>query len=437
MTERDPNLARKSPIKTKHPANQVLARCCDGKVRLERLASSGVISARAWIQGRDVRKSTGYKNLPQARIAATQWWQDLCVKARKGESIGSPTFAHCAEKFLQHTDRRAKGGLVTAAQARNYHEKWNLLFPMLAKVRVGDIDAEFLETLRETRGNALNKNGDPITPSTVKKDFIFVMATLKYAKTTLKTLEDVPQGPAFTGTWSIQPRGAIFFTEAQYQTLHQAAKAQCDVEGLNPKTKRQRQSLYWFILISVGGALRVDEARSVRWCDCELLELQMPNGTTQETVRMMVLGKTASRKGGAREEAYVLFGGVFAYKQMLAARSSDVKPEGKLFPEGNHEGMKRLLKDLDLYEYRDPSRDKTLTRNSKSLRPTAITLRLDKGDNVSYRDISNWARTDVTNVAHYYDQATPESSAVKVATFKVSEAKAPAKKRKHSAIIRA
>ena len=74
MTELDPNLARKSPIKTKHPANQVLARCCDGKVRLERLASSGVISARAWIQGRDVRKSAGYKNLPQAKIATKTWW---------------------------------------------------------------------------------------------------------------------------------------------------------------------------------------------------------------------------------------------------------------------------------------------------------------------------------------------------------------------------
>ena len=80
--------------------------------------------------------------------------------------------------------------------------------------------------------------------------------------------------------------------------------------------------------------------------------------------------------------------------------------------------MKRLLKDVGLYEYRDPATGTTITRDRKSLRPTGITLRLDKGDNVSYRDIAKWARTSVQMVADFYDQATPESSAVKVATFK-------------------
>jgi hypothetical protein len=40
--------------------------------------------------------------------------------------------------------------------------------------------------------------------------------------------------------------------------------------------------------------------------------------------------------------------------------------------------MKQLLKDANLYEYQDPFTGDVLTRDRKSLRPTGITLRLDK-----------------------------------------------------------
>ena len=407
----------------RHPTapKNVIRLICDGRVRLERRSTSAFIHARAYIQGRLLRKTTGTANVREATRVATAWWQALCVRDRAGDRLHGHTFADCAEKFLDHHDVRAARGLVSTQQAKNYRDKWTVLMPLLARARVTDINAEFLEILRQTRAATRTKTGVALTASTIKKDFIFVMGTLKHAKDVLKVLTEVPATPSFTGKFSIQRRGRPFFDEADYKRLHQSAKAQCDAEGLNPRTKRQRQHLYCFILISVGGALRVGEAESVRWCDCELKSLTQPDGTTQESVRMMVLGKHS--KGGAREEAYVLFGGVFAYKQMLAARSPDAAPDALLFPESNREGMKRLLKDIDLYEYRDPATGATFTRDRKSLRPTGITLRLDKGDNVSYRDIAKWARTSVQMVADFYDQATPESSAVKVATFKTPPAK--------------
>jgi hypothetical protein len=70
--------------------------------------------------------------------------------------------------------------------------------------------------------------------------------------------------------------------------------------------------------------------------------------------------------------------------------------------------MKRLLKDAGIYEYRDPKTGKRLTRDRKSLRPTRITLRLDKGDKLSHRDVAKLARTSVQMVADFYDQAHPE-----------------------------
>jgi integrase len=75
----------------------------------------------------------------------------------------------------------------------------------------------------------------------------------------------------------------------------------------DPRVRRQRLALFWFILICVGGALRVGEAESVRWKDCDLVRLNNGTEKGEPAVRMMVLGKHST--GGQREEAYVLFGG--------------------------------------------------------------------------------------------------------------------------------
>ena len=58
-------MTTRKPLTSKLPFHRKLASVCDGRVRLERLPTSGIISARAWIQGRDIRKSTGSGRCPQ------------------------------------------------------------------------------------------------------------------------------------------------------------------------------------------------------------------------------------------------------------------------------------------------------------------------------------------------------------------------------------
>ena len=62
------------------------------------------------------------------------------------------------------------------------------------------------------------------------------------------------------------------------------------------------------MLICVGAALRVGEAYSLRWRDCQLIKLNDKDNT--EVVHMRVLGKHS--RGGQREEAYGMFGAVSA-----------------------------------------------------------------------------------------------------------------------------
>lgn len=68
--------------------------------------------------------------------------------------------------------------------------------------------------------------------------------------------------------------------------------------------------------------------------------------------------------------------------------------------------MKQILKDVGLYEYREPFTGEVFTRDRKSLRPTGITLLLNRVENPSYRDIADWARTSPTMILDYYDQVT-------------------------------
>src|SRR5262249_22582333 len=156
--------------------------------------------------------------------------------------------------------------------------------------------------------------------------------------------------------------------------VRKLAKVRIAEEGLNPRTKRQRQELYWFMLMCVGAALRVGEAYSLRWKDCALIRLGDEAQT--EAVHLPVLGKHA--RGGQREDGYGMFGAVSAFKAMLKERrpgeEGGAKPDDPLFTEQHREGIKELLQAANLREDAEGR-----LRDAKSLRQTGISLRLELG----------------------------------------------------------
>ena len=164
----------------------------------------------------------------------------------------------------------------------------------------------------------------------------------------------------------------------------------------------------------VGAALRVGEAYSLRWRDCELTTLD--DADNIQAVHMWVLGKHS--RGGKREGACGLYGAVSAFKAMQAERP-DAKPDDLLFTENHREGMKELLTTAELRTDKDGR-----TRDAKSLRQTGISLRLDLGPaNPDYRDIAKWARTSPAMIATFYDQTHPKASVGRIAGFRKSSGK--------------
>ena len=380
-----------------------IAKLYRGRLRLERRNGSPRIHARTFIQGKSKVHSTGERTVAAATKAATDWYLELLDRVRKGEHIHGRLFEDAVTAFLAHAEKQDQPG---EGQRRNYQQKWDLLKPHFEGVKVSDIDLNFLLDLRQKRASKTTKTGARITPATIRKDLLFVRAVLRFAKEIQHCIDELPEFPSFSGkTWRIKRAGRPYLNIDQWRTLRRLAKARANEPDLNPRTRRQRHELYWFILTCVGAALRVGEAYSLRWCDCEVIRLDDEKHT--QAVHMWVLGKHS--EGGVREEAWGVYGAVSAFKVMKKARP-DAKPEELLFKENHREGIKELLTAAGLRVDNITGR----TRDAKSLRPTGISMRLDLGPNPNYRDIAKWARTSPAMIADWYDQTHPEKSVERI-----------------------
>ena len=89
----------------KAETTEVVAKLYEGKLRLERRDGGTLITARTFIQGKLVRKTTGERTLAAATKVATGWYLDLLGRDRKGEHFHGHFFGDVAEKFLTHAEQ--------------------------------------------------------------------------------------------------------------------------------------------------------------------------------------------------------------------------------------------------------------------------------------------------------------------------------------------
>jgi hypothetical protein len=375
----------------------------DGRVRIERRPPRLAYYVRVCIQGKLLVKSTGETTLTGARKFAESWYDDLRARVRLGETIHGATFDTVTDRFLKYQDSVEH---VSEGQRRNYHQKWSVLEPYLQGVKVTEIDLQFLEDLRERRYQKAQTDKKPVSSSTLKKDLVFIRLVLKYAVERERCLKQLPAFPSFAQQkWKIVPTPRPFFPKAEYDRLKSVASARIR-EADNPRVKEQRQELYDFILMSVGGCLRVDEARNLRFKDVELTRL---NG--EEVLRLQVLGKH-SPDGRTLEEGFGMYGAVPAFRR-IRKRKPNAQPDDLLFEHHHRDGFRELL---EVCEMRETERGK---RDLKSLRPTGISLRLDLGPtNPDFRALAKVVRTSPEMIHKFYDQTRPAELLDRVMGFR-------------------
>jgi integrase len=399
---------------------QTVLKLFEGRLRLELRPPRQNYYARICIQGKLLGKSTGETRLPAAKRAAKAWFEGLLARQHRGEPIHAKTFGEVAAKFLKYQDQV---GHVSKGQRDNYHDKWSVLKSHLEAVRVTAIDLRFLEDLRERRyqvsladthpqqgeGAADTTPKKPVSSSTLKKDLIFIRLVLKHAIERERCLDRLPVFPSFgQQKWKILAKPRPFFSGAEYKTLK--AKALARIKDTdNPRVREQRQELYDFILMCVGGCLRVDEARNLTFKD-----VTMGRHNGEEVLFLKVLGKH-SPDGRIKEDGYGMYGAVPAFRR-IQKRRPNAGPEESLFNHHHRDSFRELLTACGM---RQTDRGK---RDLKSLRPTGISLRLDKGPkNIDFRDLAKVVRTSPDMIHKFYDQTHSSESLGRVMGFRDQE----------------
>jgi integrase len=390
------------------------------KVYLEHRNGSENIYVRSYIKGQHRTKCTGEKTIGAAERKANEIYLDWMIAQRAGDLPTLPggpppvPFARAVKSFLAHADRVRN---VTEGQRRNYRQKWTLLEPFFENVNLTDIDTAWLESLRDTRKGSTEivdsegrrrKRTKPISNATLKKDLDFIRQVMRHSKERDKVLHALPEFPAFKGRfWNTKSPKRPFLPYALWKKVRETARERAFDKTLNPRTRLQRQELYCFLLLCVGAALRVEEAHSLRWKDCTLSKFE--DGT--EYVHLWVYGKHAETvETVEREEGWALYDGVVGYKLLKRLRPR-AKSDEDLFLEKHRDGMRLLLEACGVRD--DLVRG--MTRDSKSLRQTGISMRLEMGPDPSYNDIAKWARTSPVQIAKFYDQTHPEHSVRRIA----------------------
>jgi len=209
-------------------------------------------------------------------------------------------------------------------------------------------------------------------------------------------------------------KGRTYFDPADYKRLIKTAWKRMREPDLNPRVMRQRRELYLMIHIMVGGALRVGEALSLRWCDCYDAFPMDHDETKRNMLEMDVLGKHS--KNGQREKAFARGAALIAFRRLEMYATEPGSRVPALDPQKSHTYIFTTHRDgfrdlLDAAGLRDGENG---TRDMKSLRPTGITLRLEETENPNYRDVAKWARTSPEMVMKFYDQIHPATVATRL-----------------------
>lgn len=180
---------RKQPVRpsSARARTEVVGTLFSGRLRLEKLPTTNNISARLYIQGKYVRKSTGQSTLARAKAVASEWFQDLIRRDRNGHNIHGAKFAEYAKGFLERVDARFDAGEITEGQRGNYHDKWSVLQSVIGDVSIHDIDHDWLQRLRLTRASFRNRKNQPLSNSTLKEGHAFRVRRARTCQTRGRT----------------------------------------------------------------------------------------------------------------------------------------------------------------------------------------------------------------------------------------------------------
>ena len=332
-----------------------------------------------------VVKSTKTSDDFEARRFAEELYYQLEGRARRGESVKSPTFKRVFEEWKASVsvDRKVGSPKYTEANIRTM-EIWAL--PHLGQLPIDTINESVLAQHIQWRVDQAKKLP---AISTLRNERTVLNQIFRFAKRE-GYISDAPEITLPTLRQNSRPDIPDKEWRRLYTYLRRYVK-----DAQDKRRHRERFYLQHYILILANSGIRVGEARHLRWRDVSSTKTLSGQNRLIFTVR----GKTGEREVVCNEhvESYV--------DRLRKFRSEEVKklkPDEPIFchPDGRpigsfKKGFEQVLEEAEILHGSDGKK-----RVPYSLRHTYATMRISEG--VSVFQLAANMGTSVEMIENFY-----------------------------------
>jgi len=334
--------------------------------------------ARASIQSQQFGKNTETSDFRRAELIARSWFRAL---KRSQDNEHSPSLTD-GDTSVFRAARLYFNSLDNETKRENAEERWGGIREFFRDMDVADVGSKVLRQFLEKRRDDAAKRKRTLTASTLHKDLVLIRQILKAA-----VLEEwVSVLPMFPSAGKVTANPRPWLDQDEWQTLQRVAQERIAEEGLDARTKKRREELYDFCLFLVHSCCRVDEARRIRVRDC-VIKTRPPK--KRPYLEMRVVGKTGPRLSIGWS------GAVRAFQRQVAR--FDLKPDDPIFQEHHRDSFRELLiaagLRTDAFGFQ---------RNLKSLRSTALMMRIKQNPRINLKLLADNAGTSVAMLDTFY-----------------------------------
>lgn len=340
------------------------------RLSIQLRSDSRFYQAVTFLDGKLRQKSLKTRELPAAFKLGEEWYRR---QLRASVEIGRQ---HPIERL---TNNPVVGELFasyrsTLDQKRraDADKRWSPIQEFWRPLKIADVQPATFRDFYAWR----RQRTKGITPHTLHKDVVLIRQVLKYTaeESIIERLPVIPR----PGRIAQNPRP--WLTPAEWKHLLATAQQRI-ADAPNARTLQQRSDLLDMMLFMIASCCRVDEARTLRFQDCR----EETTKNKETVVIAEVTGKRGTRTIVTSSEAAFV----------IRDRQKGKKPDDLVFTEHHRDAFRELLRAADLLQD-----SHGFTRNMKSLRATAISFRVLKGDDLWL--IARNAGTSITMIDTYY-----------------------------------
>ena len=366
---------------------------------LEERPRATTYAAAARLNGKVHRMNTETSDYDRASRVARSWFSRLKADYVPG-STERVTMHDAAKHFLRYGVRAATPE-KTAAK-RKYHEaKWDAVGDFFRAMDVDAVTTPVLKSLQRWEKRA------HVKPITVRKYYVTIRLILRHAveEGWLTTL------PVFPRVGKVESNPRPWFEPDQWVQLQEEAieRIECAKDEAG-NHRHKRQDLLDFMRLMVATCMRVDELRSVRFCDVKIVRetskvtyrgLELPPNVARhvkaqlDTREYLEIALQRGKTGGRHVLTRLADSGVETFRALVERKK--LKADDLLFTEHHRDAFRELLVATGLREDGAGNR-----RNLRSLRQTGMMLWILQFPNANIKMLAASWGTSMEMISSFY-----------------------------------